>query len=236
MKIYYKILTCLCFVSLLSGCAQRIENSKLAPEVLAKPSSVLITHISNIEKPDFYTGGRQGILDIAVNQMRGHNIKETLQTIDAKPILIEDYYQPFTDSLSSKSFKVIKAPASILPQDLKEAADGNIKYAPYDFKDFKKKYNVDYALILDGGFGIWRDHYSFIPRGAPLGVATVKIYMVELKTNSIVGYYEINFSNSIDGKWDAPPNYTNLKESSKEALSLALKKAHSYFFKVSNPS
>lgn len=231
MKKFQRLVACLFLMGLVTGCATR-ENMTLPQTFLAKPNSVLITHLSGLESPVYYQVGAQGVADIVINRLIADSMTEKIQTIDARAVIEEYYYKRYGSSFETASFKVIKENAPINKETLVafDAAD-DANYAPYDFRFLKAQRGVTHALILDPhSFGVIRPYYSFVPTGSPKGYVKLSVYLVNLDNNAIVAEYTSTIEEMVNGEWDTPPDYLALVSASKTALAKILSDAHIFLF------
>lgn len=230
MRKFRKIFGCLSALLVLSGCATERQNMELSKEFLKKPSTVVVTQISGLEKPSFYKKGNQGVLDLIISEEMTSSVAGEIQKIDAKPIVEQYYYQPFYESLKTHSLNPIKEVTSINEKQLVRASNDDIKYAPYNFKTINS-HGAEYVLVLQpNAFGTERPYYGFIPTGAPSGYTDITVYLVKVEDNTLAGYYKTSVNIPVKGEWDTPPHYNELVTASKNSLIEALKNAHNYFF------
>lgn len=231
MTVFQKIAQVRALALVLTGCST-IDRKDMALHegCIHKQSRIVIARISGLEKPSFYKDGQQGLLDYAISSAVTSDISEKMDSMDMKSLLEEHYYGPFDKFLSQHCLDVSKMYESLDRKKLKSPPVNEEKYAPYDFKDLKKS-GAQYALILDPRmFGVVRPYYGFIPLGAPKSLSDIKLYMVRLSDNTLVGHYNVRKEFEIEGEWDNPPEYKELIESIKLLLSKALEEADLYFF------
>lgn len=231
MTFFQKVAQVCALALVLTGCSTtHRDNMGLQNNCIHKKSHVVIARISGLEKPGFYTGGAQGLLDVAINSAVTSEVADKMAAMDTKILLEEKYYGPFEKFLSQHCLEVSKMYDPIDRDKLAPPPINEVKYAPYDFKDLKKT-GANYALILDPiTFGVVRYYYSFIPLGPPKPVSDIKLYIVRLSDNTLVGHYNVRKDIEVQGEWDNPPEYKELIETIEESLSKALEEADMYFF------
>ncbi len=226
-----KLFYVLSLVILLGGCATKRTNLILSDNFLQTASTIVIVEVSGLEKPVYYKDGDQKFLDVLINEAFAKAITKKLEKIDVREVVIQDYYDLFHKSFSLRKFKIVPGLKHISAKDLGEPPVDKADHAPHNFQFLREKYHAEYALILHPTvFGLTRSYYSFIPLGPPEGYADLTVYLVNLRDNSLEGYYHSVAHVSVEGKWDEEPDYTNLMNASKNALTTALNQAHSHFF------
>jgi hypothetical protein len=228
---YRNLFYFLSLIVLLSGCATKRENLVLGDAFLQTPSTVVIVEVSGLEKPSYRKDGDQGLLDVFINEAFAKAITKRLETIDVQRVLTEDYYKVFSKSFSLRRFKVVPGLQHLSAKELGAPPVDKADFAPHDFRGLKEKYGAGHALILQPiAFGLTRSYYSFIPLGAPQGYVDLTAYVVDLTDNSLEGYFHTAVHMPVEGKWDEGPEYVNLMEASKHALTEALNQVHNHFF------
>jgi hypothetical protein len=237
-----KNILALLLVVILTGCSgiQKRENREIDPVFFTKPSSVLITEISDFKPPyynvhveDNHSAGLIGALVTgitrAIAESANEEASQAVRNIILDPILSKNYYDPFKRSLESRGCSTKALYAPLLLKELAEI-DANHSFAPFDFRHLKELHNVDYALVANPArIGITRFPGLF---GKSIKNITVYFYLVNLSDNSIVGYFDSTLDNEVIGDWDVAP-YTLLTKGLEEALAKAFDDAHMFFFKTS---
>jgi hypothetical protein len=216
---------------LLAGCTTQRENMPINERVFEKPSAIVITQITGLEKPTYAMHGNQGLLEAVINEAMGSSIAEKIENLRVHNIAEEYYYQPFRKYFEERSFKVINHAQPLEREKLLPLTVEEAKYAPYNFKPLKAQFDAEYALILDPqDFGLVREYYSCLPISHPTGHTNLGIYLVRLEDNLIAGYYKASAIMSTHGEWDSPPEYQSLMDAAKNSLIKALQDAYIYFF------
>jgi len=205
------------FMISLTSCVTPRKNVHVSEGFMSQHGSILIITLPHEEHANFYTLGNQGILDYYVNNAMADNVGKKIKSIPISPFLDYDYYEPY-NIVFGKNFQVKIAKEPINIKDLKGFSK-DIKFAPYDFRYLKNKYNTDYALILNvTSFGAARQYYSFIPTSSPYGVCDENIYLVNLNNNTIIAEHHSLFTKAAQGYWDSPPDYTALVDAVEGAV------------------
>lgn len=229
MKI--KVLSYLSLIVVLTGCTTPRENTAISPLSMAKPAKVVIAEVSGLEKPGYYKAGAQGLLEFAVNEAIGSSLAGEIEKIDAKPIVEANFHNLFEKALQDQSFQVAKVEKPLNKDELSSFDNDTNKFAPYDFRGLKGKYNAEYALVLyPHSFGVQRYYSGFIPVGSPYGIAQLSFYLVRLSDNALLAHYTAAEFAHVAGEWDTPPAYKKLTEASKKTLKRALTDAKEYLF------
>jgi len=93
----------------------------------------------------------------------------------------------------------------------------------------KQKYNTNYALLLEiPSFGVCRSYKGFIPLSAPIGFTNVKLHLVDLNTNKVIGEGHFLAEERSIVDWDEPPHFLSLMKCLDTALKNALNKAYNF--------
>lgn len=215
-------------LALLGACAR--ENMRISPTVFYEKPKVLVGQMSGFEEAHFYKEGTQGWADMIINHVITSPASDRLKNINIQPLLDEAFYIPFQGALANKATWVRKLEKTIFKEELCSLSHEE-KISPYDFSFLKHQYDADFALIIDPhNFGSSRNYYGFIPLGAPVGVANFSIYFVRLCDNTLFGLYNSENSTPVQGDWDSPPEYYELIQSIKSALSNGLKDGFGFLF------
>jgi hypothetical protein len=213
---------------LLAACAR--ENMRISSTAFYEKPKVLVGQMSGFEEAHFYKDGDQGWADMIINYVITSSANERLKDINIQPLLDERFYAPFQKILTAKTTWVKKLEKTIFKEDICTLSHEE-QTSPYDFSFLKHQYDADFALIIDPHtFGSLRNYYGFIPLGAPVGVANFTIYFVRLRDNALFGLYKSELSMPVHGEWDAPPEYYELIQSIKNALTNGLSDAFGFLF------
>lgn len=234
---YRNVISLLLISIFVTGCATRRENMPLSDHCLEKPSTVIIAELSGLEKPTYVRSGFQGILPALINEGIGKPIENKLKDFKPHPLVKKHYEDVFTRSLMEKGFNVVKGPQILEKKNLKKPPADEAKYAPYDFRYLGQKYDADYALVLDPrNIGLTRHYHGCIPLSRPSARTDISIYLVNLRSNLLEGYYRAITRMPADGEWDVSPEYDALMRSVKNSLIEALSETHTYFFVLERKS
>ncbi|HLD95662.1 MAG TPA: hypothetical protein VI959_03370, partial [Alphaproteobacteria bacterium] len=197
-----------------------------------KPSTVVLAEIKGLDKPAFIKDGNQEILDSVINHIMTNDVASAVNQLSMESTIFKHFITPFSLSFKEKNFTVIHREHLLYRNKLKETPSNNPKLAPYFFTELSIEHpNAEYALVLDPKFfAVVRKYYSFIPLGAPKPEISAWLYLVDLKSTAIVGFYHEHIIEKVEGDWDCPPYFDNLTGSIKNTLSKFLQNAHNYFF------
>lgn len=230
MKLILKRTSSLLLFLLLVGCGGR-QDMEINKTVFDKPSSIVIVQVDGLENPGFYKEGQQGVVDFLISNAVAGEVIEKIRTINVEEIVDQHYFKPFESAFLAKSFKVVKDSEKLKKSSLVKHEGDQDKCADFNFKNLKTSYNTDYALVLEPKlFGTIRKYYGFIPLGSPKGYTEVKVYLVRLEDNAVLGHYNADAKIGVKGDWDAPPDYAELVKATKTALATALNNAYLHFF------
>ena len=228
----YRHLTRLVLVAvLLTGCATQRDNMPFRDGMTEKPSTVVITEVSGLETPCYIKAGTQGLLMFMMNEVMAQSIEKKIKILKVQSVVDSHYYEAFRQGLEHQGFQVRKSSDLLRKETLQKPPIDDSKHAPYDFRFLKEKFDVEYALVLEPiSVGLIRHYYDCIPLGAPKGYTDLLIYLVNLNSNLLEGYYHAVVKLPIEGEWDTPPEYDALMNSAQNALVKALREAYTYFF------
>lgn len=229
MKFLLKKIPHLSLLFLFIGCsAQRENRTILASRIQNK--NVIMTHALKKDEAEFYKEGQQGLIDILISDAITDSISQGIKNTKATPLIEEHYYSPFKSALESRSVRTTRLSVPLKIDHLKHHSKNDSKYALYDFTHLRNKGN--YALVLTvSNFGVYRTYYGFIPTSSPYGYADLDISLVNLQDNSLEAYYKADIKVPVIGEWDSPPQYTQLKQSIKNALKKGIHNAYAHFFR-----
>ena len=227
--LFIKNLFVITFLLLLVGCAVR-QDTEIPKAVFDKPSSIVVTQISGLERPVYSHGSEGstiGLIPAILSDVLTSSGREQIQSIDAKPIVEEYYYQSFATSFEKRNFKIIRDPSILKLEELAEPSPDDDKHAHFDFRFLKDKFGAEYALVLQPEcFGAVRHGIFYNPRAT----TTLRVYLVNTQNNLLMGYYRASVTMKADNDWDKAPEYKSFVWVTKEALKKALQQAHTYFF------
>jgi hypothetical protein len=231
MTFFQKIAQVCALALILTGCSTTArKDMELHDDCLHKQSRIVIAQISGLEKARFFRLGEQGFVDLIINSAMTDGMAEKVEVIDTKSLLEEHYYGPFERFLSQHCLEVSKMYEPLDREKLAPPPIDEEKYAPYDFRQLKKT-GAQYAVILHPQqFGAQRYYKGFIPLGPPHAITSLRVYMVRLSDNTLVGHYNVAKVHEVQGAWDNPPEYKELIRAVEGSLGEALEEADMYFF------
>ncbi len=204
-----------------------VSNVPMNSEYLKKPSKVGV--FVNVNDPQKYREGSQGLLDLAVTSGDKYQplLDLTKKEIDRKNDLINLY----TETLNAKGKEVVVIDeifdAKTAMKFKGDKVEGK-KYYNYDMKYLKEKYGVDDVVFVNVSWGVIISYYSMIETGRS-GYTYLENRVIDLKDNSLY-YANDNVQTAIiKGKWNMPPNYDNAKSKIKESMDKAIEIERSVF-------
>lgn len=131
-------------------------------------------------------------MDFAINPCITNEDSEVLKTIDSKTIVDKSYYDNFNHTFKNMGAKIIIKKEIIEEKSLQTTDKNAIDLSPYDLSHLKAE-NIDYVVVIHPfSFGITREYHGFIPISAPNAFTHFQIYMVDVKTNALLGYIDVN--------------------------------------------
>lgn len=216
----------------LSNCSKiERENFVISQSLIDSPSSVTLVEVSGFEEPRFYRGDQAGLLDCFVNGVFGAELRESIKYIAVKKFIQNSFYQKFAAALKKAGFTVLTS-KPIDRESLKAPKNETAEGAPYDFSPLSKQYKSDYLMVLDPlEFGIRREYYSFIPTSSPYGHTFLRVYLVDLKTNILEGYFATRYNVATSDKWDDQgARYEEVTNAAEKSVKEAINAAYGFFF------
>ena len=99
---FKKIFHSLSFLSLalfLAGCGTQYKTISVSPQFFEKPDTVVIGHVSGLEKAQFLLLGEQGLFDALINQSLRSSMGDAIEKVESRPHIDRYYY-----NASEKSF------------------------------------------------------------------------------------------------------------------------------------
>ncbi len=108
--------------------------------------------------------------------------------------------------------------------DFKSPKGSGKKYYEKDIRFLKDKYQVDNVLLVGVNYGV-RSIYSYgVVEQNRRGMASINTEIVDVSDNSYIVTDGSQYWEKIDGDWDTPPAYENLKKSIAAAIDNGLSK------------
>lgn len=175
-----KILSFLAVVLILTSCATKVA---LSPEYWNKPSKVGI--LVHVNAPAKFKEGSQGLLDMALTS--GDKYAEALTLIGQEIQPKNDLIKLYTDVLKAHGKEVVIIDETFDPKTatkFKGEKKENEKYAYYDFRNLKTKYNIDEVLFANMNYGFLISYYGMIETGKS-GYTEIRTNLVNLSDNSL---------------------------------------------------
>jgi len=139
------------------------------------------------------------------------------------PLFLKDF-GPFTEKVTGARMDFGT------PNRLKRSIRARPQYAQVDFRPLAEKEGIDKLFLFNlEGAGVGMQFGGFfpiniIPLSDPWALAFAKGQLVDLRSNRILWRYSTVPIHrtvpriSIEGKWDEPPEYVNVKNSIKKAV------------------
>jgi len=205
--------------------AQRIKNSSRYFHTPSKVGLVIIPQIGYYGRNGASGLGLVGGLISATTKPSGGKYQAALDAVE--PIInpelkVQEFYKELLSGFG-KSVTVITDKIDFATlADFKGVKEKGKKYFEKDVSVLKEKYQVDELLIVNVYYGV-RSIYSYgVVEQNRRGVMLLQTDIISLQDNSIVVNDGSAYWAKIDGKWDTPPNYENLKKSIQSAVDSGL--------------
>lgn len=218
-----KIILITLFVSiylLLSGCASKPKT--LETDFWSDKNKTIAVVVHELPKQmGMFKEGGQGLLDIAINSIATQGVNSKLTELDPTPFI--DIREKFITQLSSEGFTAKAYPELINYQEFPKR-ENQTGYFGYDLSDVFMETNADQIIVLQlMQYGASRTYYGFIPLSKPQGMAAVDGVMIT-KDHKILWNTGNSIANSfikepVVGEWKQKPDYPNLMDSARRALS-----------------
>ena len=191
----------------------------MSAEYFQKPSKIGL--FVNVNEPQKYREGSQGLLDLAVTS--GEKYQPLLDLAKKSQDPKQDLISMYSEILRSKGKEVVIITDIFDPKTAEKFKGDKLegkKYSNYDFRYLKAKYNIDEVAFVNVNWGVIISYYSMIETGRA-GYTYIDNRIVNLNDNTLY-FANDNVKNAvIKGKWNTPPNYDNALAKITEALNNA---------------
>lgn len=165
------------------------------------------------EEAGFYMEGDVRLLDYAINAAANSKLSAHAKSLD-----ISDFHlivDEVTLALQNEGFTVKLVNEDIDTGKLKKFVDPDKEdttyFASKDYTPMADSQNVDYLLLLrTKRVGFARPYQGFIPLEDPRSVFEVHGEVVDLSSNQLIWYKDIDESSISNGTWNEPPTFPGL--------------------------
>lgn len=210
----------LCFTLLASGCAS--IPTPIDYRGVSKEQARIGIALSEPSKATTSYYGQIGLLDYAIIAGMNSGLDDYLASLS-----FEDYQSLTTDIQSIVSAQghlpVVIEPAMSREEatKLKSHKDG---VGQNDYRQYQEQHGLDYMLVLRlSSIGTTRPYYGPVPTAAPTTQAVIWGELVDLHSNRVVWFRNVDVKKSIQEPWDEPDQqYPNLTNALFQALNSAL--------------
>ncbi|HEY8024122.1 MAG TPA: hypothetical protein VIF60_06115 [Burkholderiaceae bacterium] len=187
-----------------------------------------------VPTPQSYKQGRQGLLDVLVNNSMASPLDRRLAEIKVERV--DEAATNFAAQLSARGFNTRNLGVigdDKTRADFKEAGDSNA-FAAKDYRDMRRE-GIDRLLLLRvQSIGTQRGYYGFIPLGAPVALFSTEGQLIDLSNNRILWDKKILTTMPIVAPWDEEPYYPNLSQAVVTNATNGVASLEHAFFVVTN--
>ncbi|WP_323846178.1 hypothetical protein [Microbulbifer magnicolonia] len=163
--------------------------------------------------PGLALEGNIGLLDYAIIAAATSSLSSHIESQDLGEFLA--VAEELSQSLENEGFQVVRLEVPAKAPKLAKFKDPDGKdttyFAAKDHRTLAAEYQVDYLLKLTAtSAGLARPYYGFIPTDAPRAVFNVHGEMIDMSSNQLLWYANINHAGYATGEWDEGPNFPGL--------------------------
>ena len=208
------------FAFTLVGCVTPQAPVKLSTAVEGKTVLVVQGELPQAETQ--YTGSI-GLLDYGIISAANSSLDEHL-----KALTFPEYQMTLSTlekKLTEKGIKIAHYKSKLTADEMGKIKDAKEGKNMTDLTVYQAQSPTDYVLlVLPGHLGTTRPYYGPVPTAEPVAVAAMTIQLIDVKTNELKWYSQINATNTIVAPWDEKsfPNLTNAVYKSVNDLSRML--------------
>lgn len=207
----------------LSACAPRIAVS---PSLWSQQG--VRVGVATVVHPEAaaHKVGAQGLLDLAINAAIASELKAHLETVRLDEF--DAIRDRFAGELQSRGLqaKLIPSRIDLTPyEQFVTPAGATAEFFEKNLKTLAEKESIDLLVLLSvTRFGTIRSYYGFVPLGPPQGLCQASGRLIDLRTNQLMWRTFASEKDSMvpaEGTWDQPPDYRNLTDAIKKAITNA---------------
>ncbi len=209
-------------IILLSGCANKQPNVPMEKTFWSQKEERIGIGMNRAPTPGYYKVGAQGLLDMAINSAVTSELGEAVKSWNSPDIAM--LANEIKEDLEDKGYHNVSIISQSLKHDDFKPFDGYKEgYSDIDLSPLKSRYNIDKLVLLTiGSSGISRSYYGFIPTSDPAVFVNYGGSVIDLDDNRYI-YFKHGVSHqAIEGEWDQPPEFSNLKAAYNSAVEKAL--------------
>ncbi|RLK33794.1 hypothetical protein [Cupriavidus plantarum] len=216
--------------SILAGCATVQKPIPATSALFNNKEKTVAVAIEKLPEPGQRMLGNQGLLDVAINRANAAAIVERLQRQDFT--MVSSLPEDFRKGLESRQMKVVMIQEPLVTEDMPKFVEGSGDgVALRDYRPFAKKYNADKLLLITArALGTKRTYYGFIPTEPPQAYIALRGQLVDLSTNRLEWYEDVETIVAANGDWDQSPDYENLMRAVDESTRVTTSKLRGAFF------
>ncbi|MFZ9035874.1 MAG: hypothetical protein ACO2ZM_07130 [Francisellaceae bacterium] len=212
----------------LAGCAHVPDHVPMDKTFITQDRDTPVEIAAGkIPKAESTTNGIQGLLDYAIISAMMSSLSDALENYKAS-----DFYTITNDANTLLTKYHIKHAVldKRLNIDTYPKFDGDIEknkryYSPVDYRRLKSEFGTNKLLVFNiSQLGTTRKYYAFMPLEAPRTIAALDGQLINLDSNEIIWRDSANITLKIEGEWDNPPDFPELKRSLSEAIDLGKSK------------
>lgn len=210
-------------LALVAGCKSYVPLNQSFLKSESEVGLIVITR--PMESTARLSGYKSALIYAAASPWKKY--EPAFKVIDPQINPTEKIKKAYQDALEGKGKKVVVISDEDLKKIKVESSSG--KHYKTDLSFFKKKYQIEELLIVDVRYGL---HSRYFYGGELNRSGKTFLYptLVNLKDNSILYRQEICPVVPLQGDWNTPPNYDNMKKAINASIDVAVHSAPSCLF------
>lgn len=207
MEKVFKLVSALGLIIALAACGSTPQPTvALATNAFAKPGlKVGMVYIQPEEQATTHIFGADcllcyGVASSMTSKLDTHleNVVDVSELVNIKQVVINEY--------GSRNISVEEITLEKPIDKLKKFKGHQLGFAEKDFRGLKESLGLDVLVVLQlDRHGAFRSFSSYVPNGDPQGHIAGTLFAVDLNTNSLLQYMEIDEKVQPTGDWDEPP-------------------------------
>ena len=223
-------------ILVLVGCAP--HRVTLNQTIWSQKSARIGVMVVKYPQGSAYKQGSQGLLDMAINAAMSRRLQTHLR--DFKPSGFDTLRDQFVAELIKRGIegKVVASPLDLAAYNkFSKPTRASGEFFDRDLRGLAAEQSVDLLVLLAADqFGTLQEYYGFVPIGSPQVLFRGSGHLIDLRTNQVMWRIEMKNKDSltrIDGKWDQPPDFSNLDATMERAIAKAREILFRDFFATS---
>ncbi|PWK53903.1 hypothetical protein [Pleionea mediterranea] len=176
-----------------------------------------VLHTQAPEAETHYTGSI-GLLDYAIIAGVNSDLDKHLRSLSFTEY--KSFINSLKPELEKKGFKVVLIESTISIEEAEKLKSPSKGISQNDFSKYKEQFNLDFLMLIQmHSIGTTRSYYGPAPTSEPVAMTNLTGQIVDLNTNTLQWYSNINSTKIIPAPWDEEEsNFPNLTNAVYQAL------------------